>query len=189
MALISFLFFQCKTAFNVNTCHVISNISQLLPPDHLKIANCSNLTIVFYPLGNFGQALCMRSCQILTRKSHNCSGIGFIQLDSAGGSKLIWISILLFLLFGSALWHIFQQKGSRPVDSSCWSKKSFAGCHCKITLYKLCAVPVRICSTCEDISVPVSHILSTREDMHYQWVISSVPVSQILSTCEDMQYP
>ena len=92
MALISFLFFQCKTAFNVNTCHVLSNISQLLHPDHLKITNCPNLTTVFYPLGNFGQALCIRSCHedlILTRKSHNCSGIAFIQGDSAGGSKLI----------------------------------------------------------------------------------------------------
>ena len=44
-------------------------------------------------------------------------------------------------------------------------------------------------------SVPVSHILSTREDMQYPWVISSVPV-RICSTCEDMhtresypQYP
>ena len=66
----------------------------------------------------------------------------------------------------------------------------------KITLYKLYAVPVRVCSTREDMhypwvisSVPVSHILSTREGMHYLWVISSVPVSHILSTCEDMQYP
>ena len=60
--------------------------------DHLKIANCSNLTIVVYPLGNLGQALCIRSCHedlILTRKSHNCAGIAFIQGDSAGGSKLI----------------------------------------------------------------------------------------------------
>ena len=63
------------------------------------------------------------------------------------------------------------------------------------TLYKLYAVPVRVCSTREDMhypwvisSVPVSHILSTREGMHYPWVISSVPVSHILSTCEDMQY-
>ena len=96
MALTSFLFFQSKTDFNVNTLHVISNISQLLPPlfdvDHLEIANCSNLTIVFYSLGNFGQALCIRSCHedlILTRKSHNCAGIAFIQGESAGGSKLI----------------------------------------------------------------------------------------------------
>ena len=60
--------------------------------DHLEIANCYNLTIVFYPLGNFGQVLCIRSCHedlILTRKSHNCAGIAFIQMDSAGGSKLI----------------------------------------------------------------------------------------------------
>ena len=65
-----------------------------------------------------------------------------------------------------------------------------------LTLYKLYAVPVRVCSTREDMhypwvisSVPVSHILSTREGMHYPWVISSVPVSHILSTREDMQYP
>ena len=44
----------------------------------------------------------------------------------------------------------------------------------KSTLYKLYAVPVRVCST--------------REDMQYPWVISSVPVSHILSTHEDMQY-
>ena len=58
----------------------------------MEIANCSNLTTVFYPLGNFGQALCLRSCHedlILTRKSHNCAGFAFIQGDSAGGSKLI----------------------------------------------------------------------------------------------------
>ena len=64
----------------------------LFDVDHLKIANCSNLTIVFYPSGNFGQALCIRSCHenlILTRKSYNCSGIVFIQEDSVGGSKLI----------------------------------------------------------------------------------------------------
>ena len=64
----------------------------LFDVDHLKIANCSNLTIVFYPVGNFGQALCIRSCHedlILTRKSHNCSGNAFIQGGSAGGSKLI----------------------------------------------------------------------------------------------------
>ena len=95
MGVISFFFFQCKTAFNVNTRHVISNISQLLPlfdVDHLKMTNCSNLTTAFYPLGNFGQALCIRSCHedlILTRKSHNCPGIELIQGDSAGGSKLI----------------------------------------------------------------------------------------------------
>ena len=88
MGLISFLSFQCKTAFNVNTCHVISNMTnilQLLPlfdVDHLEIANCSDLTIVFYPLGNRGQALCIRSCYEdlnLTRNSNNCIGIAFIQ--------------------------------------------------------------------------------------------------------------
>ena len=37
---------------------------------------------------------------------------------------------------------------------------------------------------------PVSHIISTRESYpQYPWVISSVPVSHILSTHEDMQYP
>ena len=64
----------------------------LFDVNHLKIANCSNLTIVFYPLGNVGQALCTRSCHqdlILTRKSHNCAAIAFIQEDSVGGSKLI----------------------------------------------------------------------------------------------------
>ena len=64
----------------------------LFDVDHLITANCSNLTIVFYPLEKFGQVLCIRSCNedlILTRKSHNCSGIAFIQGDSAGGSKLI----------------------------------------------------------------------------------------------------
>ena len=43
-------------------------------------------------MGNFGQTFCMRSYHedlILTRKSHNCAGIAFIQGDPAGGSKLI----------------------------------------------------------------------------------------------------
>ena len=43
-------------------------------------------------MGHSGQALCIRLCHedmILTRKSHNCAGIAFIQGDSAGGSKLI----------------------------------------------------------------------------------------------------
>ena len=54
-------------------------------------------TIVFYPSGNFGQVLCIRSCYkdlILTRKSHNCSRIAFIQGDSVGGSKLIEQTLL-----------------------------------------------------------------------------------------------
>ena len=83
-------------------------------------------------------------------------------------------------------------------------------------MYKLYAVPVRVCSTREDMhylwvissvpvshiistresypqypwgyAVPVSHILSTREDMQYLWVNSSVPVSHIFSTREGMQY-
>ena len=92
MALISFLFFQCKTAFDVNGCHAVSNISQLLPPslsdvDHLKTANCSLSFTLWAILGKH-----IRSCHenvILTRKSHNCSWIAFIPGDSAGGSKLI----------------------------------------------------------------------------------------------------
>ena len=105
MGVISFLFFQCKTAFNVNTCHVISNISHscfpLFDVDHLEIANCSILTTVFYPQGNFGQALCIRSCHkdlILTRKSYNCTGIAFIQGDSAGGSKSIEQTLHVFFV-------------------------------------------------------------------------------------------
>ena len=103
MGLISFLFFQCKTAFNLNTCHVISNISQLFPlfdVDHMEIASCSNLTTVFYPLGNFGQVWCIRSCHedlILTRKSHNCAGIAFIQGDPASDSRLIEQTLQLFV--------------------------------------------------------------------------------------------
>ena len=62
------------------------------------MANCSNLTIVIYPLGSFGQALCIRSCHedlILTRKSHNCTGTAFIQGNPVGGSKLIEQSLAL----------------------------------------------------------------------------------------------
>ena len=58
---VSFLFFQGKTAFNIKTCHVISNISQLLPPvdiDNLEIASWS-IKATFYFLGDFGQALLM----------------------------------------------------------------------------------------------------------------------------------
>ena len=49
-------------------------------------------------MGNFGQALCIRSCHedlILTRKSHNWAGIAFIQGDSAGGSKLIEQTLII----------------------------------------------------------------------------------------------
>ena len=101
----SFLSFSVKLLFYVNTCHVISNISQLLPlfdVDYLEIANCPNLATFFYPLGNFGQALCIRSCHedlILTRKGHNGAGIAFIQGDSAGGSK--------FMLRGCLKYHLF----------------------------------------------------------------------------------
>ena len=97
MGLISFLVFQCRTAFDVD--HGLPRDLKhltLSDVDNLEIANYSNLTTVFYPLGNFRQALCIRSCHedlVLTRKSHNCphncAGIAFIQGDSAGGSKLI----------------------------------------------------------------------------------------------------
>ena len=84
------------------------------------------------------------------------------------------------------------------------------------TLYKLYAVPVRVCSTREDMhcpwvissvpvrvcstsesypqylwgyALPLSHIISTRESYpQYPWGYA-VPVSHILSTREDMQYP
>ena len=59
---------------------------------HLKIANC--------PFGQFWASI--RSCHedlILTRKSHNCSGIAFIQVDSAGGSNLIEQTIISNLKF------------------------------------------------------------------------------------------
>ena len=32
----------------------------LFDVDHLEVENCSTLAIVFYPLGNFGQALCIK---------------------------------------------------------------------------------------------------------------------------------
>ena len=59
----------------------------------MKIANSSNLTIVFYPLSNFGQALCIRSCHenlILTRKVHvpNFGGLSGSE-DRGGGDNSI----------------------------------------------------------------------------------------------------
>ena len=83
---------QYNTLIVATSSQTFHSYFPLFDVDHLKLANCSNLTIVFYPLGNFGQALLIRSCHedvILTRKNHNCSGIGFIQGDSAGGSKMI----------------------------------------------------------------------------------------------------
>ena len=95
MGLISFFSFSTKLLLML----ILATLSQtchsgfpLFDVDHLEIANCSNLTIVYYPLGNFGQAFCRRLCHedlILTRKSHNCAGMAFIQRDTAGGSKLI----------------------------------------------------------------------------------------------------
>ena len=101
MGLIGFLFFSVKRLLML----ILAKRSQtshscfpLFDVDHLEIANCSNLTIVFYPLGNFGQALRIRSCDedlILTKKSHNCAGIAFIEGDSARDSNLIKQTILL----------------------------------------------------------------------------------------------
>ena len=51
-------------------------------------------------MGNFGQALCIRSCHedpILTRKSHNCAGVrskflgGEGVVDGEGGSSEGWL--------------------------------------------------------------------------------------------------
>ena len=49
MALISFLFFQCKTAVDVDvdTCHVISNISYNCLPLFYEIENSLNQTLSF----------------------------------------------------------------------------------------------------------------------------------------------
>ena len=94
MELISFTFFQCKTTFGINTCHLMSNVSLLLPlfyVDHLEIANCSNLSTVYYLLGDFGRELFIGPCHedvVLTRKSHSCDRTAFVSGNSAGGSKL-----------------------------------------------------------------------------------------------------
>ena len=91
MALIRFLFFQCKTAFMLilaASSQTFHSYFPLLNVVHLK----SKMLIVVYPLGNVGQELCIRSCHedlILTRKRHNCSSIGFIQVGLCSGSKLI----------------------------------------------------------------------------------------------------
>ena len=47
MALISFLFFQCKTAVDVDTCHVISNISCNCLPLFYEIENSLIQTLSF----------------------------------------------------------------------------------------------------------------------------------------------
>ena len=53
--------------------------------DDLEIGKCSIKVLSFTFLGDFGQALLIRSCHedvILTRKSHNCAGTAFVQEDS-----------------------------------------------------------------------------------------------------------
>ena len=92
---ISFLSFQCKTAFNINTCHVISTCRSCFPlfdTDDLEIANCSIKALCFTFWAILGKHCLIKSCHeyvILTRKSQNCAGTAFVQGDSAGGSKLI----------------------------------------------------------------------------------------------------
>ena len=59
--------------------------------DNLEIANYSSKNIVFNFLGDFGQAMWMRSCHedmILIRRSHNCTGTACVQGDSASCSNL-----------------------------------------------------------------------------------------------------
>ena len=61
-----------------------------------RVKNCS---CSLYPLGNIGQALCIRSCNqdlIFTRKSYNSAGTALIQRDSATGSKLIGQTLHVF---------------------------------------------------------------------------------------------
>ena len=121
MRVISFLFFQCKTAFNINTCYVVSNTSQLLPSVWYWRSWNSKLlywSTVFYFLGDFGQALSIRSCHkdvILTRKSDNCAGTAFVQEDSAGGSKLNEQTSLLCL-------QRCAPKGSPKMTTKSWKQ-------------------------------------------------------------------
>ena len=49
----------------------------------------------------------------LTRESHNCAGIGFIQGDSAGGSKLVEQTLSISIVLSDfniilSLWIIFN---------------------------------------------------------------------------------
>ena len=100
MELISFLFFHWKLLLILTlatwyqTFHSYSPPPSLFDTDHTEIAN---LIIVFYLLGDCGQALFIRSCHedvILTRKSHNFAWTAFVQGDSRGGSKLIERNLL-----------------------------------------------------------------------------------------------
>ena len=65
----------------------------MVPPfdvNHLQIANCSNLSIVYCFWAILGKhCLHNRAMKMLTRKSYDCAGTAFVQGDSAGGSKLI----------------------------------------------------------------------------------------------------
>ena len=67
--------------------------NQLLPRliPILEMANCSDLSIVYYFLGNFGLALFIRlylEDVVFVRKDYNCYGTVFVQGDFAGGSEL-----------------------------------------------------------------------------------------------------
>ena len=78
----------------MDICHKISDISELLPrfiPTNLEVANCSDLSNVYYFLGDFGLALFIRlylEDVVFVRKDYNCYGTVFVQGDFAGGSEL-----------------------------------------------------------------------------------------------------
>ena len=107
MRVICFVFFQSKPAFNINTCHLIPNISQLRSPvSYWQSWNYYSKSIVFYFLGEFGQLLWIwsRYEDVILRRSHNCAGTAFVQWDSAGDSNLTeqtlisWIYTMTWLL-------------------------------------------------------------------------------------------
>ena len=109
MGLVSFLFFHYKLLLIL----ILATRSQtsyscfpLFDVDHLEIGNCSNLTTVFHTLGNFEPALCIRLCHedlILTRKSHNCVGIAFIQGTSMG---FPYGTLIVSILYAEYLFYI-----------------------------------------------------------------------------------
>ena len=73
----------------MNTCCVISNISQLLPPfdiDDLELADCSNFDIVYYFSSILGRH-CLQDCamkmRFLQERTIKSAGTAFVQGDSA----------------------------------------------------------------------------------------------------------
>ena len=98
------------------TCHLISNISELLPLfeiGYLEMANCFYLSTVYYHvLGNFEQTLCIRSCNedvIFAKKSNYCTGSalfrGTLQVTQADLTEFtkpqVKLKNLLFLIKSS----------------------------------------------------------------------------------------